>query len=210
MAKSDFLAEFMGGNQARARLLRVFVLDAERGFSIKDAAKRAGISESAALKELKVLEKWGIVKKGKALSIILRNGTGRKVTGSQKIESWGVDQNFKHFRALSAFVHEVSPLKYENVIVALKTSGKMAAIILSGSFCGDPSRPADIVIAADSFNERRLEQAIRSLEPIFGREIRYAAFSTPEFRYRLTIQDRLIRDTLDFPHLVLLDRAHLL
>src|SRR3989344_4479321 len=43
-----------------------------------------------------------------------------------------------------------------------------------------------------------------------GREIRYAVFSTPEFRYRLTIQDRLIRDTLDYPHLVLLDKTRLL
>ena len=56
----------MGGNQARARLLRVFVLDPERGFPIKDAAKRAGISERAAEKELKVLEKWGVVKKRSA------------------------------------------------------------------------------------------------------------------------------------------------
>src|SRR3989344_847814 len=39
---------------------------------------------------------------------------------------------------------------------------------------------------------------------------REAAFSTPEFRCRLTIQDKLIRDTLDFPHLVLWDRARLL
>jgi hypothetical protein len=75
---------------------------------------------------------------------------------------------------------------------------------------GDPSRPADLIIAVDSYNERRLDQAVRELEPRFGREIRYAAFSTPEFRYRLTVQDRLIRDTLDYPHLVLLDRTRLL
>ena len=75
---------------------------------------------------------------------------------------------------------------------------------------GDATRPADLIVALDTLNERRLEAAVRGLEPIFGREIRYAAFSTPEFRYRLTVQDRLIRDTLDFPHLVLLDRTRLL
>ena len=75
---------------------------------------------------------------------------------------------------------------------------------------GDPTRPADIIIAVDALHESRLEKAIKTLEPQFGREIRYAAFSTPEFRYRLTVQDRLIRDTLDYPHLVLLDKARLL
>ena len=209
MAKKDFLADFMGGNQARARLLRVFVLDPERGFPIKEAAKRAGISERAALKELKALEKWGVVKK-KSLAIFLKNGTARTVTGKQKVQSWGVDPACKHLKALSTFVHDVSPVKYEDVLTALKLSGRMAAVVLSGSFTGDPSRPADILIAADTLNERRLEHAIRSLEPVYGREIRYAAFSTPEFRYRLTIQDRLLRDLLDFPHLVLLDRPGLL
>ena len=66
------------------------------------------------------------------------------------------------------------------------------------------------LLAADGLNEGRLERAIRTLEPEFGREIRYAAFSTTEFRYRLTVQDRLIRDTLDYPHLVLLDKTRLL
>ena len=75
---------------------------------------------------------------------------------------------------------------------------------------GDPSRPADLLLAADGYNESRIEQAVRKLEPQIGREIRYAVFSTPEFRYRLTVHDRLIRDTLDFPHLILLDKTRLL
>ena len=75
---------------------------------------------------------------------------------------------------------------------------------------GDPSRPADLLVAADALNEGRLETAVRALEREFGREIRYAAFSAPEFRYRMTIQDKLLRDTLDFPHLVLLDKTRLL
>jgi hypothetical protein len=74
---------------------------------------------------------------------------------------------------------------------------------------GDSTRPVDILVAADELSERRLEHAIKSLEPVFGRELRYAAFTAPELRYRLTIQDRLVRDTLDFPHVVLLDRARI-
>jgi hypothetical protein len=207
--QSDFLAQFIG-NPTRAQLLRVFIFDPEKTYALKDAAKRAGISPQAAGREIKVLEKWGVVEKGKTLSIMLGNGTKRVVQGKQKTETWALAPGFSHLRALSTFVHEVSPMQYGNVVAALKRSGKIATIVLSGSFMGDPSRPADMLIAGDAFNERRLEDAIRQLEPQFGREIRYAAFSTPEFRYRLTVQDRLIRDTLDFPHIVLLDKMHLL
>jgi len=51
---------------------------------------------------------------------------------------------------------------------------------------------------------------VRTLEPKFGREIRYTILSTPEFRYRLTVQDRLLRDVLDFPHRILINRAGIL
>jgi len=205
----DFLAQLIGDDM-RAKLLRVFVFSDARALTLADAAKRAGISARVAEGQIHALEKMGILKQGN-LSIMLKNNPSQKVVANkQKVIAWILDTDFKHARALSSFVHEVSPVRHDLLMQALKRGGKMATVILSGSFMGDPSRPADLILAADTWNERRLDQAIRDLEPSFGREIRYAAFSTPEFRYRLTIQDRLIRDTLDYPHLVLLDRTKLL
>lgn len=207
--KDDFLSKFIG-SQARSQILRVFMFNPIEPFTLPSLAKRAAISTTAAAKELKVLESLNIVKRGKQMSITLANGTKRVVSGRQKVATWTVNPEFKQLRPLSSFVHEVSPIKYENIVASLRRSGKVSAVILSGNFVGDETRPADLIVALDSLNERRLESAIKSLEPTIGREIRYAAFSTPEFRYRMTIQDRLIRDTLDYPHLVLLDKTRLL
>ena len=204
----DFLTEFLG-NKVRARLVRVFVFSQSGAFTASMSAKRAGISITLALREIKALERIGVLKKSR-VSITLANKTKRIVLGKQKEHTWSFHKNFKHARALSSFIHEISPMQYDEITKALKRTGRLAVVILSGSFMGDVTRPADLLVAGDSLQEGRLEQAIRALEPRFGREIRYAAFSTPEFRYRLTIQDRLIRDTLDYPHLVLLDKAHLL
>ena len=204
----DFLAQLMD-NASRARVLRVFVFSPSEPFTLAHAAKRAGISAQTAAREIKALEQLGILKEGK-LAITLANKTKKTLQGRQKEHVWIFDGDFKHARAISQFVHEISPVQYGNIMNALKGSGRLVAVILSGSFMGDPTRPADIIIAVDALHESRLEKAIKTLEPQFGREIRYAAFSTPEFRYRLTVQDRLIRDTLDYPHLVLLDKARLL
>lgn len=207
--KDDFLGVFIG-NPNRAQLIRIFVFNPSEIVTLRTLAKRSGVSPQAAAHEVKALEKLGIVKKGR-LAIALANGSKRLVKPKeQKEDAWILNGDFKHVRALSSFVHEVSPVRYDNIVGVLKRTGKVSAVILSGSFVGDPSRPADLIVATDSLNERRLETAIRGLEPTFGREIRYAAFSTPEFRYRITIQDRLLRDTLDFPHVVLLDRTRLL
>jgi DNA-binding Lrp family transcriptional regulator len=207
--KDDFLPAFLG-NKNRARILRVFVFNANEVMTIADIAKRSGVAPKAALKEVKSLVTLGAVKPSRAVSITLANKSKRTVKGNTKVAAWATNNDFKHLRAISSFIHEVSPVRYDNIVGALKRGGRISAVILSGTFMGDDSRPADLVVAADMLNERRLERAIKSLEPAFGREIRYAAFSTPEFRYRLTVQDRLIRDTLDFPHVVLLDKTRML
>jgi len=207
--KDDFLSQFTG-SLARGRILRALIFNENEVFNPKRAGARAGVSPEAAQRELVALQKMGIVRKGRAV-LTVKNGKLAEKSKAMKPEAvWFLDPNFKHLRSLSAFVREISPMRYDQILGALKSSGRMSAVILSGSFMGDLTRPADILLAGDSINERRLETAVKELEPQFGRELRYAAFSTPEFRYRLTIQDRLIRDTLDFPHLVLLDRSRLL
>lgn len=202
----DFLTQLFG-NASRARVLRVFTFSPHEPFTASSAAKRAGVPVGIAAKEIADLEKMGIVQK-KKVAITLANG--KKQAGKQKENTWVFDEDFKHARALSVFLHEIAPLQHGTIIDSLKGTGRLAVVILSGSFTGDSSRPADLIVVADPLHEKRLEQAIRAMEPQLGREIRYAAFSTPEFRYRLTIQDRLIRDTIDFPHLVLLDKERLL
>lgn len=213
---NDFLSTLLG-DAARAKVMRVFIFNEARMFTAVEAGKRAGVSVRDAERAAHALEEWRIVKKMKgapepsqAKTPARSSKRKRTVKKKEAPAMWVLNPDFLYLRPLSSFVHEVSPVRHEKIVTALRRSGRLAAVILSGSFMGDPSRPADLIVAADVFNERRLDKAIRELEPVFGREIRYAAFSTPEFRYRLTVQDRLLRDTLDYPHLVLLDRTRLL
>jgi len=204
--------EFLGGllgNPLRAKVLRVFVFGQNQAFTLKQAAKRTGSSSRYLEKEIRALEDMRVLKRAK-LTITLANGSTRTLSGRQKEKAWTLNVDFKYSLALSKFVHEISPVHHSTVVSGLRKSGKLATVILSGAFVGDATRPADLIVAGESLNERRLEVAVRALEREFGREIRYAMFSTPEFRYRMTIQDRLIRDTLDYPHLVLLDKTRLL
>ena len=203
----DFLGMFLG-NSNRAKVARVFVFNQMEVFTASQAAKRSGVNPTLVSKEIKVLEHLHVLKRAK-LSIQVGKGK-RIVPGKQKEPAWIFDEESKNAIAVSRFVHEVSPVQYKKVMLALKSSGRLSTVVLSGNFMGDSSRPVDLVLAVDGVNESKLDAAIKRLEPEIGREIRYAVFSTPEFEYRLNIKDRLIRDTLDFPHMVLLDRARLL
>lgn len=205
----DFLARLLG-DKNRARVIRVLVFNQGEPMTTKELGKRAGVSARALLSELTELARLGIVKKGKNVPAPKKAWRTKGTHNSAPDNAWLIDPDFKHARPLTMFVKEVSPVQHEAMLEALKKAGKLSAVILSGTFVGDPTRPADLVVAGDSVNQSRLDDAIRALEPRYGHEIRYASFTTPEFRYRLTIEDRLIRDTLDFPHVVLLNRGGLL
>ena len=95
----DFLGTFMG-NTSRAKVLRVFFLDQSGVFTAPLAAKRAGVSVRAAQKEIKVLEKWGLLKRGK-FAITLANGSKRSIGGEPKEGAMEAKPSFKHSPALS-------------------------------------------------------------------------------------------------------------
>ncbi|TSC87094.1 MAG: Uncharacterized protein G01um10148_199 [Parcubacteria group bacterium Gr01-1014_8] len=195
---TDFLAAFIK-NPAQAKVLRVLVSNETLQLTVTTIAKRAEVSVALAERELHVLARLEIVKK-------IEPQFSKHKAKQEQVEHWMFNKEFKYALSLTAFVQETSPVEFKNVERALKSSGRISAVVLSGIFMGDPTRPADLLIAGDALNESRLEKAVKTLEPMFGREIRYAAFSTPEFRYRLTIQDRLFRDTLEFPHRILISK----
>ncbi len=199
----DFFSTFLG-NQYRARIVRAFVVNELDELTVATLVKRAGVRTAIAKRELRALAAMKLVHRGTRALVRMDGKPSKKME-----EVWSWDAQQKNARALAAFVHEVSPTQFLEVERAIKGAGKVSALVLSGLFVGDHTRPADLLIAGD-MNQRRLERVVRGLEPKFGREIRYALLTTPEFRYRLTVQDRLLRDVLDFPHRVLVDRTGIL
>ncbi len=197
---SDFLSLFL--NPIRAKTLRLFIIYAKELFAIPEIMKRTALSAKIVQSEITTLLKMGIIKE--------ELGEGKNAREQKKNKRYSLDTRFKYATALASFIHEVSPDRFDDVEKALRGSGRLTAIVLSGVFTGDINRPADLIVVGDGVNEKRLESVVKSFEPRFGREIRYAVFSTPEFRYRLTIHDRLIRETLDFPHRLLLNKNNLI
>jgi len=205
---NDFLSLLLA-NQSRARVIRTFISNESERMSVATIARRSGVSPRAAKLEITALLKMKLISQSKHMVPAIE-GKKRAKKRMRTEDVWGLVVENKYVRALTSFVHEVSPAQYQDVERALKSTGRLSTVILSGLFVGDPSRPADLIISGDSVNERRVEKAVRTLEPKFGREIRYTILSTPEFRYRLTVQDRLLRDVLDFPHRILINRAGIL
>jgi hypothetical protein len=95
------------------------------------------------------------------------------------------------------------------MLTQLKKAGALRLVALSGLFSGAIETKVDMLVVGDKLDEKQLEKAIHQLESELGRELRYASFSTEDFRYRVGVYDRLLRDIFDYPHRTILDKIGL-
>ena len=93
-----------------------------------------------------------------------------------------------------------------SILTTLRKAGTLRVVALSGMFTGAVETKVDLLVVGDKLDEKPLANAVHSLEAELGQELRYAYFTTEEFKYRVGVYDRLVRDVFDYPHRTILDR----
>lgn len=188
----DPLAKLFG-SPARVKLLRLFLFNEDTTFLAPDAIFRARLTKDAGRKEINQLVAMGVVRKK----------AGKEGTG------YIADRKFRHYEALKAFLRASTDVSDSEIVTALKKAGSVRLVVLSGLFTGAVESKVDLLIVGDRLEERPLASAIRLLEAELGRELSYACFTTEQFKYRLGVYDRLLRDVFDYPNRVILDKIGL-
>jgi len=188
----DSLAKLFG-SAARLKLLRLFLFNDDLTFLAADAAFRARLTKEVARKELTQLVKVGIIRKK----------TGKAPLGYQ------ADKRFAHFDALKVFLRTTTDVSDSAIVTSIKKAGTIRLVVLSGLFTGSLESKVDVLIVGDRMEEKPLATAIHMLEAELGRELRYACFSSEQFKYRLGVYDRLLRDVFDYPNRVIVDKIGL-
>jgi len=182
--------ERLFGSAARLKLIRLFLFNDDTAFDLTDAAFRTKLGKEAARKELTVLAAAGAVKKR------LANG----------ISLYQANKRIGYYDALKAFMRATTTVSDGKVIETLKKAGGLRLVVMTGLFTGVIEPKVDLLIVGDRLDERSVANAVHALEAELGRELRYGTFSTEDFRYRIGVYDRLLRDIFDYPHRIILDR----
>lgn len=181
------------GSPARLKTLRLFVFNRDAAFTLAEVAQRTKLSKEVARRELTELFASGLLRK----------------KGANVPSRYQTNPRFEHLDALDTFIRETTSLRPASILTALKRAGTLRLVALSGLFTGILDTQIDLLIIGDHLDERALASAVHSLEAELGREIRYASFATVDFRYRLGVYDRLLRDVFDYPHRLLVDKIGL-
>lgn len=92
----------------------------------------------------------------------------------------------------------------DEVARKLKNIPDLKVLVLSGIFSLQPQQPVDIFLVGDSISRARLERALDEIEAHTGEPINYTLLGAEEYQYRKLMNDRLIRDVFDYPHIAVI------
>ena len=204
---SDMLSALFGSS-ARVRILRLFLSNLDNCYTAAEVTQRSKVHPQTTRKELRLLQKIGLLKKRQCVRVVTTGRGRNKKTTSKKVQGFAVDRQFSELIALRNFILNIAPTDDHGIAKRVSVAGKVKLLVVSGVFIHHPDSRIDILIVGDAMKESRLKSAIRDLEAQMGHELRYAAFSTDDFTYRLGVYDRLIRDVLDYPHHIIVDRLN--
>ena len=56
------------------------------------------------------------------------------------------------------------------------------------------------MIVGDNLKKNVIQKTVNVLESELGKELAYAVFESADFKYRVSMYDKLLRDVFDYPH----------
>jgi hypothetical protein len=189
----DTLEKIFGGAN-RVKLMRLFLFNSALYFETADIAERSKIDSSKTRSELNFLAKADLIKKSKR---------GNKTV-------WYLNDKFPYLVEFQRLLLETSLKNSKPILKKLAKIGKLKFIAFSGIFKDLQDSRIDILIVAEGSRKSTSDSVMASIEADIGKEIRFAVLNSEDFKYRLGVGDRLIRDVLDYPHEIVLDKLGVL
>jgi len=196
----ELLGTLMGGTD-RVKIMRLFLANPDNAFTEADVRSRSQLRAPMAKRELKILMKIKFIKP----SSFWRGEDKDK----QRMKGFRLNADFPLLRSIKNLLFNTEPFTRAQIIEMFKGSGRIKLIIVSGVFTRSEERRMDILIVGDSLRKRTVESAVKKMEAEIGQELNYALFETSEYVYRVDMYDKLVRDVLDYPHEVIVDKLSL-
>lgn len=197
------------GSRERVKLLKLFLYNPNLFFSLADIAKRTKIRTAFLKRELELFDEIGFLSSKKLLATQNpTNGSKKKPLpkGVAKGKVWSLNQDFFYLEHLRSMFNSDFLASRDEFAERFKNCGKIKLVVLSGMFMQDGGTRADLLIVGDDLRRNVIEGIISTIESELGRELVYAILDTRDYHYRFQTSDRFVRDIMDYPHRLLIDK----
>src|SRR3989344_6652009 len=135
------------GNAARVKIMRLFLLNRNKGFKSKDVAKRSRLSSLVVRRELRLLASVNFIKKR-----------------SKASQDWYFNSLFKYASEFKDLLVRSDTLNRQKLLDNFKNVGRIKLFIVSGVFIKIDDSRVDLLIVGDKMKKGKIEEGVRRLE----------------------------------------------
>ncbi len=187
------------GDRVRVKIIRLFLLNPGKVYEPRQVMEVARGTRRIVEREISAFKRAGLIKRRRAVGVSSKKQK-RGVFG------WTLNPSFLYLPQLRSLVANGVLLKSRDVVARLSRGGTLKLVVLAGIFLQDWDSRVDLLIVGDKLRRGILNRSIRSIESEIGRELHYAILDTPDFQYRLSVGDKLIRDVFDYSHQIVVNK----
>lgn len=194
------------GSIERVKLMRFFLAHPEAQEDADVLVKRLRIQKNLLKKEIKNLVSIGMLTPlllEEEIEIKKKNKTTIKKKTSDGLE---LNKSYVYADKLAELLLDFRFIDRFALLEDIKKYGKIKLLCVSGIFLQSDKGNMDLVIVGDALDKDKIENYIRTMEADFGTEVKFAVFESEEFRYRVNMFDRLLRDFFNAPHEKVLEK----
>ncbi len=201
----ELLSRLLGGTE-RVKIMRFFLHHDEQLFSPSEVGEKTKSKSALVRKELNALAAMGFIEKKRA-KMVVQVGTGKKVSSKVKeVNGYKLNASFIHNQALKDLLFDFKLLDKRELAARFKVIGRIKLFLVAGVFVGETKSRVDILIIGESVKKQKAEKVLEALSAEIGRDVVYSIMDVEEYAYRLKMYDKFIRDILDMPNEVVIDK----
>lgn len=193
----ELLAKLLGGIP-RVKIMRLFLLNPEAGFEGTDVTDRCRITSGHSRRALTQLAAMDFIVKRSFIKEVKR-ARSKKIV-KKRVQGWFLNPVFPYINELRQLLVEGEFFKHAELAKRFKPAGRIQLLVVSGLFIQNSESRLDLLIVGDNLKKNVIQKTVSVLESELGHEIAYATFETADFKYRVSMYDKLLRDVFDYPH----------
>ena len=194
------------GSPLRTKVLKLFFMNPDAQWSSADASRQIRVRPAQFLAETGRLKRLNIIKSFLVRMVIDTKRRQRHVPKVARTRVFFVNKEFSLYPELRNLILKSAPHAKGQLANKIRRLGNIKLAILAGVFIDNPTSRIDLLIVGDGLSKSRLRTFIQWLEAEMGKEMKYVVMSSFEFKYRVDMYDRFVRDVLEFPHETVINR----
>lgn len=192
----EILGKLLGGIP-RVKIMRLFLLNPEQGFDVDDITDRSRIQRAVARKTANQLAAMTLIQK-RSFSKEVENARGKVL--KKRVQGWFLNTSFPYINELKQLLIEGEFFKTADIAKRFRPAGKVQLLVVSGVFIQNSESRLDLLLVGDNLRKSYIQKTVSVLESELGKELSYAVFETADFKYRISMYDKLLRDVFEYPH----------